>query len=153
MENWRTSTLGYDRVEDYINAVDKPYFGAIVGRYGNRIAKGAFTLDGETYSLALNNPPNHLHGGIIGFDKVVWDAKLTRGAGWQGLELTYLAKDKEEGYPGNLKVTVTYKLTDENELRVEYLRDHRQGDPRQSDAAHVLQSQGGRRRDDIWITS
>ena len=114
-------TLGYDRVEDYINAVDKPYFGAIVGRYGNRIAKGAFTLDGETYSLALNNPPNHLHGGIIGFDKVVWDAKLTRGAGWQGLELTYLAKDKEEGYPGNLKVTVTYKLTDENELRVEYL--------------------------------
>ena len=112
--------LGYDRVEDYINAVDKPYFGAVVGRYGNRIAKGEFTLDGETYTLAINNPPNHLHGGIIGFDKVVWDAKLTRGSGWQGLELSYTAKDKEEGYPGNLDVTVTYKLTDDNELRVEY---------------------------------
>jgi aldose 1-epimerase len=112
--------LGYDRVEDYINAVDKPYFGAIVGRYGNRIAKGSFTLDGETYTLAINNPPNHLHGGIIGFDKVVWDAKLTRGSGWQGLELKYLAKDKEEGYPGNLNATVTYKLMDENELRVDY---------------------------------
>ncbi len=113
--------LGYNRVEDYINAVDKPYFGAVVGRYGNRIAEGSFTLDGETYTLAINNPPNHLHGGIIGFDKVVWDAKLTRGAGWQGLELSYLAKDKEEGYPGNLSVTVTYKLTDDNELRVDYL--------------------------------
>lgn len=112
--------LGYDRVEDYINAVDKPYFGAIVGRYGNRIAKGSFTIDGETYTLAINNPPNHLHGGIIGFDKVVWDAKLTRGPGWQGLELKYTAKDKEEGYPGNLDVTVTYKLTEDNELRVEY---------------------------------
>lgn len=112
--------LGYDRVEDYINAVDKPYFGAIVGRYGNRIAKGEFTLDGENYSLAINNPPNHLHGGVIGFDKVVWDAKLTRGRGWRGLELTYLAKDREEGYPGNLKVTVTYKLNEENELRVDY---------------------------------
>ena len=112
--------LGYDRVEDYINAVDKPYFGAVVGRYGNRIAQGSFSLDGETYTLAINNPPNHLHGGIIGFDKVVWDAKLTRGAGWQGLELSYLAKNKEEGYPGNLAVTVTYKLTDDNEVRVEY---------------------------------
>ncbi len=112
--------LGYDRVEDYINAVDKPYFGAIVGRYGNRIAEGAFTLDGETYTLAINNPPNHLHGGVIGFDKVVWGARLTRGSGWQGVELKYRAKDKEEGYPGNLDVTVTYKLTDKNELRVEY---------------------------------
>ncbi len=112
--------LGYDRVEGYINAVDKPYFGAIVGRYGNRIAEGKFTLDGETYSLAVNNPPNHLHGGVVGFDKVVWDAKLTRGPGWEGVELKYLAKDKEEGYPGNLKITVTYKLTKDNELSVDY---------------------------------
>jgi len=114
-------TLGYNSVEGYINAVDKPYFGAIVGRYGNRIAKGEFTVDGETYSLATNNGPNHLHGGVIGFDKVVWDAKLVGGEGWSGLELSYLAKDKEEGYPGNLSIQVTYKLTDDKELIVEYL--------------------------------
>ncbi len=119
--NMADVALGYDRVEDYINAVDKPYFGAIVGRYGNRIANGQFTLNGETYTLAKNNPPNHLHGGIIGFDKVVWDAKLVDGEGWSGLELSYTAKDKEEGYPGNLEVTVTYKWTDSNELVVAYV--------------------------------
>ncbi|MFK8114801.1 MAG: aldose epimerase family protein [Rubripirellula sp.] len=112
--------LGYNRVEDYINAVDKPYFGAIVGRYGNRIAKGEFTLKGETYSLAVNNGENHLHGGVIGFDKVVWDAKPVNGEGWTGLELSYLAKDKEEGYPGNLNIKVTYKLDNKNALTVEY---------------------------------
>lgn len=112
--------LGYHHVENYINAVDKPYFGAIVGRYGNRIAKGEFTLDGETYSLAVNNSPNHLHGGVIGFDKVVWNAKAIHGQGWQGVELKYLAKDKEEGYPGNLSITVTYKLDDSNQLAVDY---------------------------------
>ncbi|MGB1127425.1 MAG: aldose epimerase family protein [Opitutales bacterium] len=112
--------LGYHRVEDYINAVDKPYFGAVVGRYGNRIAKGQFTLDGETYTLAVNNPPNHLHGGVIGFDKVVWDAKPIEGKDFTGLELSYLAKDGEEGYPGNLAVTVRYKLNEDNELEVEY---------------------------------
>ncbi|MEM8666405.1 MAG: aldose epimerase family protein [Planctomycetota bacterium] len=113
--------LGYDRVEDYMNAVDKPYFGAIVGRYGNRIANGEFTIDGETYTLAKNNPPNHLHGGTIGFDKVVWDAKLTGGDGWSGIVLTYRSKDKEEGYPGNLDVQVTYKWTNDNDLVVDYL--------------------------------
>lgn len=112
--------LGYDRVEDYMNAVDKPYFGAVVGRYGNRIAKGKFTLNGEIYSLAKNNAPNHLHGGVIGFDKVVWTAMPIRGEGFTGVELTYLAKDREEGYPGNLAITVTYKLTEANELVVEY---------------------------------
>ena len=112
--------LGYNRVEDYINAVDKPYFGAIVGRYGNRISKGKFTIDGETYTLAVNNGENHLHGGVIGFDKVVWDAKPIDGADFTGLELSYLAKDREEGYPGNLKVKVTYKLNGNNELIVDY---------------------------------
>ena len=112
--------LGYDRVEDYINAVDKPYFGAIVGRYGNRIAKGRFSIDGETYSLAVNNGENHLHGGVIGFDKVVWDDMPVNGDGWIGVALSYLAKDKEEGYPGNLKIKVTYKLTNENALIVDY---------------------------------
>lgn len=112
--------LGYNGVEGYINAVDKPYFGAIVGRYGNRLAKGSFTLDGETYSLAKNNDPNHLHGGIVGFDKVVWDAKPIEGKNFSGLELSYLAKDREEGYPGNLDCKVTYKLTDDNEIVMEY---------------------------------
>lgn len=112
--------LGYNRVEDYINAVDKPYFGSVVGRYGNRIAKGKFTIDGEEYTLATNNGVNHLHGGVIGFDKVVWDAKPISGNGYTGLELSYLAKDREEGYPGNLQIKVTYKLTDANEIVVQY---------------------------------
>lgn len=110
--------LGYDRLEDYTNAVDKPYFGAVVGRYGNRIAGGAFTLDGETYSLLKNNGENHLHGGAIGFDKVVWDAEYDQAA--NRLALTYQAKDGEEGYPGNLRVSVTYTLTEDNELIVDY---------------------------------
>ena len=110
--------LGYDRVEDYINAVDKPYFGAVVGRYGNRIAKGEFTLDGETYSLLKNNGENHLHGGAIGFDKVVWTVDEYVEA--QALTLSYLAKDKEEGYPGNLQLKITYTLADDNSLVVDY---------------------------------
>jgi len=110
--------LGYYRVEHYINAVNKPYFGAIVGRYGNRIANGEFTLDGETYSLIKNNDGNHLHGGTIGFDKVVWNANFDKPK--NRLELSYLAKDREEGYPGNLQVTVTYTLSDDNTLIVDY---------------------------------
>ena len=110
--------LGYDRVEDYINAVDKPYFGAVVGRYGNRIAKGEFTLDGETYLLLQNNGENHLHGGAIGFDKVVWAVdEYVEG---KSLTLSYLAKDKEEGYPGNLELIIVYTLADDNSLVVDY---------------------------------
>ncbi len=110
--------LGYDRVEDYMNAVDKPYFGAIVGRYGNRIAKGKFSIGGESYSLAVNNGPNHLHGGVIGFDKVVWDAKpLTSG---NAIELSYASKDREEGYPGNLTIKITYTLDEDNSITVDY---------------------------------
>jgi len=106
--------LGYDKLEDYIKAT--PYFGAIVGRYGNRIAKGKFTLDGAEYTLATNNGANHLHGGIKGFDKVVWTAQPTE----TGLKLTYLSKDGEEGYPSNLSCAVIYTLTDNNELQIEY---------------------------------
>lgn len=113
--------LGYDNVEGYINAVDKPYFGSIVGRYGNRIAGGAFELDGETYELAKNNGPNHLHGGIIGFDKVVWTtAGTSADQDGASVTMTYLAKDREEGYPGNLNVKVVYTLNDDNELLIEY---------------------------------
>lgn len=109
--------LGYNSVEGYINAVDRPYFGAVVGRYGNRIAKGSFTLDGVAYTLPVNNGENSLHGGIIGFDKVVW---TVQSADQNAITLTYLAKDMEEGYPGNLNVTVTYTLNEDNELIVDY---------------------------------
>lgn len=108
--------LGYDTVEGYINAVDRPYFGSVVGRYGNRIAEGKFSIDGEEYTLATNNGANHLHGGNMGFDKVVWDAVEVDS----GIELSYLAKDGEEGYPGNLQVTVLYTLADDNGIRMQY---------------------------------
>ena len=110
--------LGYDSLDEYIE--NNPYFGALVGRYGNRIAKGKFTLDGVEYTLATNNGPNHLHGGVKGFDKVVWDAEPMEDETSVGLKLTYLSKDGEEGYPGNLKCTVIYTLTNDNELKVSY---------------------------------
>jgi len=110
--------LGYDNLQDYIK--ETPYFGAIVGRYGNRIGKGTFTLDGVTYTLATNNNENHLHGGIKGFDKVVWDDEPVWRPDGVGVKLSYLSRDGEEGYPGNLKATVTYVLTNDNELRIEY---------------------------------
>ena len=111
--------LGYNRAQDYIDALEQPYLGAIVGRYGNRIAKGSFTLDGKKYSaLIKNNIGNHLHGGTIGFDKVVWQTKFDKSK--NRLELSYLSKDGEEGYPGNLQVTVTYTLTEDNTLVVDY---------------------------------
>ena len=114
--------LGYDHLADYIKAT--PYFGSVVGRYGNRIAAGKFTLDGKTYTLATNNEPGgipcHLHGGNIGFDKVLWDAEGIVADDTVGLRLHYLSRDGEEGYPGNLDITVHYWLTNGNELRVEY---------------------------------
>lgn len=110
--------LGYDRLGDYIK--DTPYFGAIVGRFGNRIARGRFTLDGVDYVLATNNGPNHLHGGVKGFDKVVWHAQPFEAANAVGLQLAYRSRDNEEGYPGNLHCVVRYSLTNANELRIEY---------------------------------
>lgn len=111
-------TLGYDSLEGYLETT--PYFGAIVGRYGNRIAKGAFTLDGVEYTLAANNGENHLHGGIRGFDKVVWKAEPLREDRAVGVRMTYLSPDGEEGYPGNLASTVTYWITEDNELKITY---------------------------------
>jgi aldose 1-epimerase len=111
--------LGYDNLDDYVK--NNPFFGTLVGRYGNRIAKGKFTLDGKEYTLAINNAPNNLHGGPIGFDKRVWKvAKVDVSQDGPRLELTYLSKDGEEGFPGNLNVTATYTLTDDNGLRVDY---------------------------------
>ncbi len=115
-------TLGYDRLADYVKAT--PYFGALIGRYGNRIANGRFTLDGVTYTLATNNAPGGipcgLHGGLKGFDKVVWDAEPVEKDGDPGLKLRYVSRDGEEGYPGTLEVTVHYWLTKDNALRITY---------------------------------
>jgi aldose 1-epimerase len=110
--------LGFDDLDGYLT--NSPYFGALIGRYGNRIAKGQFTLDGQTYMLATNNAPNHLHGGLKGFDKVVWTAVPVDTYYGPGLQLTYLSKDGEEGYPGNLSVTAIYTVTEKNELQVEF---------------------------------
>jgi aldose 1-epimerase len=109
--------LGCDTLDGYLK--QSSYFGALIGRYGNRIAKGQFTLDGQTYHLDINNPPNSLHGGTNGFDKVVWKAKAVPTDSGPSLELTYVSKDGEEGYPGKLKVKAVYKLTD-NSLRIEF---------------------------------
>ena len=109
--------LGFDTLDGYIK--DHPYFGAIIGRYANRIAQGRFTLEGRTYTLATNNGPNHLHGGNKGFDKAVWKAAPVPGQA--AVAFTRISPDGEEGYPGNLTVRVTYTLTDKNELAVDYL--------------------------------
>ncbi len=116
--NFEDVVLGFDSLEGYVKS--SPYFGALVGRYGNRIAKGKFTLDGQEYSLAQNNMGNHLHGGIKGFDKVVWKAEPTETEEGPQLKLSYLSPDMEEGYPGNLQVEVTYTLTNDDAIRIDY---------------------------------
>jgi aldose 1-epimerase len=110
--------LGYESLGEYLK--ETPYFGALIGRYGNRIGKGKFTLNGVEYSLATNDGPNHLHGGRKGFDKVVWDVQEQESVPGRSLVLTYRSKDGEEGYPGNLDVKVVYALSDSNELKIQY---------------------------------
>jgi aldose 1-epimerase len=111
--------LGYDNIENYIN--DKGiYFGAIVGRHANRIEGASFRLNGHEYTLAKNEGNNHLHGGIKGFDRVIWEAEVVRKNNQEQLMFTYMSPDGEEGYPGNLEVRVTYSVTEENELRIDY---------------------------------
>jgi aldose 1-epimerase len=110
--------LGFDTLDGYLK--QHPYFGAIVGRYGNRIAKGRFSLNGKSYTLATNNGPNSLHGGVKGFDKQVWTARPVSSPDGDAVELTYVSKDGEEGYPGTLTTTVTYWLTKDNAVKIDY---------------------------------
>jgi len=107
--------VGHDTLEGYLNR--SRYFGCLIGRYGNRIRCGKFSMNGTAYSLAINNGRNHLHGGVKGFDKVLWQPRQLN----DGLQLTYQSHDCEEGYPGNLEATVIYSLTDANELRIKYV--------------------------------
>ncbi|WP_395617800.1 aldose epimerase family protein, partial [Aquirufa sp.] len=107
--------LGYETLAEYIK--DTPYFGAIVGRFGNRIANGKFSLDGKEYTLAAQNNGQHLHGGLVGFDKKVWKVDA---ASAQSLSLSYVSKDMEEGFPGNLRVKMTYSLSEDNEISIAY---------------------------------
>ena len=110
--------LGFDNIDGYLKGT--AFFGATVGRYANRIAKGHFSLNGVEYQLAINNEPNHLHGGVKGFDKVIWSARPLNLKNGVGLALSYLSHDGEEGYPGSLSVSVTYTLTNNNELKISY---------------------------------
>jgi aldose 1-epimerase len=110
--------FGYDSLQGYMN--DKCYFGAIAGRYGNRIGKGKFKLEGKEFHLAINDGENHLHGGIIGFNKVLWDACTVQDSAGPSVELIYVSADGEEGYPGKVTLKVAYTLTDKNELRIVY---------------------------------
>src|SRR5208337_2708878 len=111
-------TLGFDSLAGYLGK--SPYFGALVGRYANRIGNAKFTLDGKEYTLAKNNGPNTLHGGLKGFDKVVWEAQSFQKSAEVGVILKYTSADGEEGYPGTLHVTVTYALNDKNEFSIDY---------------------------------
>ena len=116
--NIKNIALGFDNFDSYKNHT--VHFGATIGRFGNRIAKGKFTLDGKEYTLPINNAPNHLHGGPLGFDHQLWQAKEVKTDDAVGVELKYVSKDGEQGYPGTLTATATYWLTKDNELKIDY---------------------------------
>jgi len=116
--NFKDVVLGYDSLQGYVNG--SAYFGAIVGRYGNRIAGGRFQLDGEQFQLTVNDGVNHLHGGKIGFNKVLWDAEVLEESDAPAIRFKYVSRDGEEGFPGNVTLKVTYSLTGDNALRIEY---------------------------------
>ncbi|HEY9187963.1 MAG TPA: aldose epimerase family protein [Ignavibacteria bacterium] len=117
--NFSDIVLGFETLDEYL--AGHPYFGAIIGRYCNRIKNGTFILNGIQYNLAKNDGDNHLHGGLKGFDKVLWDFNIRKDEEKELLEFSYLSKDMEEGYPGNLQVNVTYSLNNNNELKIEYI--------------------------------
>ena len=130
--NFQNIVLGFDKLEAYLSKAyleSYPCFGALIGRFGNRIAKGKFSLDDNEYELDINHPPNHLHGGFKGFDKIIWNPIIIDKAGAVGVSLTYLSKDGEGGYPGNLRIKVIYSLTENNEFRIEYFAETDQATP------------------------
>lgn len=129
---YQNVVLGFDKLEDYLSKAyldSYPCFGALIGRFGNRIAKGKFSLDGNNYDLEINHPPNHLHGGFKGFDKNIWNAKILDHEEFVGLELAYLSRDGEGGYPGDLQVKVIYSLTEDNEFVIEYFAETNKATP------------------------
>ena len=138
--------LGFDNLDDYV--AKSPYFGAIIGRYANRIAKGTFTLDGTTYTLPINNGANTLHGGIKGFDKHVWSATIVPPShDSAGLKLSYTSADGEEGYPGHAEGRRDLHAHEQNELRIDYHATTDKADGHQPHQPHVLQPRGrGHRR-------
>ncbi|MCF6296601.1 MAG: galactose mutarotase [Flavobacteriaceae bacterium] len=124
--DYQNIVLGFDKLDHYLSKkyLDSyPYFGAIIGRFGNRISNGKFSLKGIDYKLSTNNSPNHIHGGFKGFDKIIWKAKPFKNKNLVGVELTYLSIDGEEGYPGNLQLKITYSLTEENEFTIDYFAE------------------------------
>ena len=130
--------LGFENLDGYL--AGHPYFGAIVGRVANRIRNAEFTLEGTRYTLAANDKPHHLHGGTKGWDKVVWTAKTADTADGPSIELTYVSKDGEEGYPGTVTARTVYTLTHNNELKVEMQATHRQDHARQHGPPQLLES-------------
>ncbi len=124
--NRENVVCGFDKLEDYLSdeyLESYPYFGAVIGRFGNRIAKGHLEIEGKVYEMAINNGPNHLHGGKIGFDRRLWDAKMVEKENSVGVELAYLSPHLEENYPGNLAVKCVYTLNNKNELTIEYFAE------------------------------
>jgi aldose 1-epimerase len=143
--NFEDIVLGYETLAEYEK--ESPYFGALIGRYGNRIGKGRFELDGEMVQLTVNDGPNHLHGGERGFDKVVWDARMDETGEGPALHLSYVSEDGEEGYPGRLTANVTYRLTHGNELVIEYQATTDKATPVNLTHHSYFNLTGGARRD------
>ena len=126
MGNQENIVCGFDKLETYLSDEylgSYPYFGSIIGRFGNRISKGHLVIEGKSYQMAINNGPNHLHGGKIGFDKRLFDAEIFENENQAGVKLSYFSPDMEENYPGNLKVTCVYSLNNLNELKIEYFAE------------------------------
>ncbi len=137
--------LGFDSLAGY--TIDNPYFGAFIGRYGNRIAGGKFSIDGTEYTLPTNNGPNSLHGGDRGFNHQVWTLSPLEEDGRVGVRLTGVSADGDMGYPGNLEVTLDYWLDNDNALTLDYRANHRPGHPGQPHQPHLFQPGRGRQRD------